>query len=290
MVKKLSMRTRADLSMLVVSFIWGATFVVVKNALADIGTFLFVGIRFTLAFLVLTALSHRDVFRIRFSTFKVGSLIGVFLLIGYAFQTLGLRYTTSSNAGFITGVSVVLVPIIYALLHRKKPSAKTIIIVLLAAIGLFLLSVPWGTFNLARGDFLVLIGAFGFALHIIYVDMYSHQHNAVAITSVQVLFVGLICLLIGLTFEPLPIRLTYNAMFAIIVTAVFATAIAFLAQNHLQQFSTPTDFAIVLASEPVFAALAGYIWAGERLSKQAMVGAGLILLAMQLAIVFKKKG
>lgn len=290
MVKKLSMRTRADLSMLVVSFIWGATFVVVKNALADIGTFLFVGIRFSLAFLVLAALSHRDVFRIKFSTIKIGSLLGIFLFIGYAFQTLGLRFTTSSNAGFITGVSVVLVPIIYALLHRKKPAIGTVIIVLIAAVGLFLLSVPWGSFHLAKGDFLVLIGAFGFAFHIIYVDLYSHQHNSVAITSVQVLFVGLVCLLIGLGFEPLPTRLTYNAMFAIIVTAVFATAIAFLAQNYLQQFSTPTDFAIVLASEPVFAALAGFVWAGERLSHQAMVGAGLILLSMLLAIVLKKKG
>ncbi len=290
MGRNISMRTRADLSMLVVSFIWGATFVVVKNALADIGTFLFVGIRFTLAFLILTALSHRDVFKIRFSAIKFGSLLGVFLFVGYAFQTLGLRYTTSSNAGFITGVSVVLVPIIYALLHRKKPPARTIIIVIMAAVGLFLLSVPWGSFHLGRGDFFVLIGAFGFALHIIYVDVYSHQFNSVAITSVQVLFVGLVCLLIGLLFEPLPSRLTYNAIFAIIVTAVFATAIAFLAQNYLQQFSTPTDFAIVLASEPVFAALAGFIWAGERLSTQAMIGAGLILLAMQLAIVLRKKG
>lgn len=290
MGRNITMRTRADLSMLVVSFIWGATFVVVKNALADIGTFLFVGIRFTLAFLILTALSHRDVFKIRFSAIKYGCLLGVFLFIGYAFQTLGLRYTTSSNAGFITGVSVVLVPIIYALLHRKKPPARTIIIVIIAAVGLFLLSVPWGSFHLARGDFFVLIGAFGFALHIIYVDVYSHQFNSVAITSVQVLFVGLVCLLIGLIFEPFPSRFTYNAIFAIIVTAVFATAIAFLAQNYLQQFSTPTDFAIVLASEPVFAALAGFIWAGERLSTQAMIGAGLILLAMQLAIVLKKKG
>ncbi|MEQ8200825.1 MAG: DMT family transporter [Syntrophomonadaceae bacterium] len=289
MDRKFSMRTRADLSMLVVAFIWGATFVIVKNALADIGAFLFVGIRFTLAFLVLAALSHRDMFKIRLSTVKAGSLLGFFLFIGYVFQTLGLRYTTSSNAGFITGVSVVLVPIIYALLNRRKPPARTVAVVLLATAGLFLLSVPWGSFALAYGDFLVLIGAFGFTLHIVYVDIHSHQHNAMAITGVQVLFVGLVCLGLWLLFEPLPEHLTYNAAFALIVTAVFATALAFLAQNYLQRFSTPTDFAIVLASEPVFAALAGYLWAGERLSSQAMVGAGLILAAMLLAIVLKKK-
>lgn len=289
MDRKISMRTRADLTMLVVSFIWGATFVIVKNALADIGPFLFVGVRFTLAFLVLAALSHRDMFKMNLSTVKAGALLGFFLFIGYIFQTLGLGHTTSSNAGFITGVSVVLVPIIYALLNRKKPGGRTISIVLLATAGLFLLSVPWGNFNLAYGDFLVLIGAFGFAMHIIYVDRHSHQHNAMAITGVQVLFVGLVCLAFGLFFEPMPGRLTYNAVFALVVTAVFATALAFLAQNYLQRFSTPTDFAVVLASEPVFAALAGYMWAGERLSSQAQVGAGLILVAMLLAILLKKR-
>ncbi|MDD4776500.1 MAG: DMT family transporter [Syntrophomonas sp.] len=289
MNRNFSMRTKADLTMLGVSFVWGATFVIVKNALADIGPFLFVGLRFILAFLVLIALSHRDMFKMNLSTLKTGSLLGLFLFIGYIFQTLGLKATTSSNAGFITGVSVVLVPIIYALLNRERPAPRTIFIVLLATIGLFLLSVPWGSFNLAYGDFLVLIGAFGFALHIIYVDRHSHRHNAMAITGVQVLFVGLVCLGLGLTCEPWPSHFTFNALLAIVITAVFATALAFLAQNYLQRFSTPTDFAVVLASEPVFAALAGYLWAGERLSRQAQIGAALILAAMLLAILLKKR-
>jgi len=282
------MRTRADLSMLMVALIWGTTFVIVKNALADIGPFWFVGIRFTLAFLVLAALSYRDIIKIRRSTVSVGCLLGLFLFIGYVFQTIGLKYTTSSNAGFITGVSVVLVPIIYSLLHKKKPSAKTVLTVIIAAIGLFLISFPLGSFTLAYGDFLVLIGAFGFALHIIYVDYYSHQHNALAITGIQVLFAGLLCLAIALVVEPIPSKITFNAMFAIVVTAVFATALAFFLQNSLQKYSTPTRFAVVLASEPVFAGLAGYLWAGDRLTRLGLVGAALILGAMLLSILFKK--
>ncbi len=282
------MRTRADLSMLMVAFIWGTTFVIVKNALVDIGPFLFVGIRFSLAFLVLAALSYRDIIRIRRSTVSVGCLLGLFLFIGYVFQTIGLKYTTSSNAGFITGVSVVLVPIIYSLLHKKKPSAKTVLTVIIAAVGLFLISVPLGSFTLAYGDFLVLIGAFGFALHIIYVDYYSHQHNALAITGIQVLFVGLLCLAIALVVEPIPAKITFNAMFAIVITAVFATALAFFLQNYLQKYSTPTRFAVVLASEPVFAALVGCLWAGEQLTRLGLVGAALILGAMLLSILFRK--
>lgn len=282
------MRTRADSSMLMVAFIWGITFVIVKNALADIGPLLFVGIRFTLAFLVLAAISFRDVIKISRATVSDGCLLGLFLFIGYGFQTLGLQYTTSSNAGFITGVSVVLVPIIYALLYRKRPAAKTVFTIIIAAIGLFLISVPLDTFTLSYGDLLVLVGAFGFALHIIYVDYHSYKHNALAITGVQILFVGLLCLAIGLVTEPIPPRITFNAMFAIIVTAVLATSLSFLLQNYMQQYSTPTRFAIVLASEPVFAALAGYVWAGERLTRLALVGAALILAAMLISIIFKK--
>jgi len=288
MLKNLSLRTRADVIMLIVACIWGTAFVIVKNALTDIGPFLFLGMRFLLAFLALAALSFQNLFNIRRHTVSVGCLLGLFLFIGYVFQTLGLKYTTSSNAGFITGVSVVLVPIMYCLLHRERPSLVTTITVVLAAIGLFLISVPAGSLTLTYGDFLVLIGAFGFALHILYVDRYSHQHNAMAVTGIQLLFVGLICMFIGCIIEPWPQRLTFNALSAIIVTAVFATALAFLLQNYLQKYSTPTRFAIVLTTEPVFAALAGYMWAGERLSHQGFVGAALILLAMLLSIILKK--
>ena len=289
MLRKLSMHTKADLAMLIVCIIWGTAFVVVKNALADIGPILFVGLRFSLAFLALAAVSYKDIIKIRRSTISSGCLLGIFLFIGYAFQTVGLKYTTSSNSGFITGVSVVLVPIIYSLLYKKKPSLITIITVIMAAVGLFLISVPKGSITISYGDLLVLVGAFGFALHIIYVDYYSHQHNAMAITGIQVLVVGLLCMAIGCVFEPIPARITFNAMFAIIVTAVFATALAFLLQNYLQKYSTPTRFAIVFASEPVFAALAGYLWAGERLNRLGLVGAGLILLAMFITILFRKK-
>ena len=285
----MSWRTRADLSMLLVSCIWGLTFVIVKKALLDIGPFLFVGIRFFLAFWILAALSYKDIIKIRRSTLGAGALLGLFLFVGYIFQTLGLQFTTSSNAGFITGVSVVLVPILYALLHHRKPALITIVMVIMAAVGLFMISVPPGSWTLAYGDLLVLVGAFGFALHIIYVDYYSHRHNALAITGVQVLFVGLLCLAIGLATEPIPAQFSSTAIFALIVTAVFATALAFLLQNYMQKHSTPTDFAVILSTEPVFAALGGYMWAGDRLSPLGLYGAGLILLAMLLSITVKKR-
>ncbi|MGR6835648.1 DMT family transporter [Syntrophomonas erecta] len=286
---KISCRNRAELSMLLVALIWGTTFVLVKSALSDIGPFLFLGLRFLIAFGVIALLSYRSLIHIQFSTLAAGSLLGVFLFIGYIFQTVGLKYTTSSNAGFITGVNVVLVLIIYAILYRIRPAATTILTVVMAIIGLYFMSFQADTLTLSYGDLLVLVCAVAFALHIVFVDRYSHQHNPVAITAVQILFVGVVCLIIGLLYEPWPDHFTPNAVNAILITSVLATSLAFLLQNAMQKYSTPTRFAVILTMEPVFAALAGYLWAGEILSPRALAGAGLILLSM-LVSIFSRPG
>ncbi|HWP98033.1 MAG TPA: DMT family transporter [Syntrophomonadaceae bacterium] len=288
-MNRFSKRTQAELSMLMVAFIWGATFVVVKDALRDIGPFLFLGLRFILAFLALAVLSFENIRKLRPGTWASGALLGLFLFIGYVNQTIGLKYTTASNAGFITGFSVILVPIIYCLINRCWPSFRTVVTVVTAAAGLFLLSFQGKTLSLALGDFLVLICAFGFAFHIVFVDRYSHQHNAVAITGVQILFTGVLCLSIGLVVEPWPVHFSGQALLAIAVTALLATALAFLAQNYLQKFSTPTRFAIVLTTEPVFAAVTAYFLGGEMLSRQGMAGGGLIVLSMLISILTRRE-
>jgi drug/metabolite transporter (DMT)-like permease len=287
-LSKFSHRTQAELAILLVAVIWGVTFVVVKEALADIGPFLFLAIRFILAFIVLALLSFHNIRQIRRSTVLAGCLLGFFLFIGYIFQTVGLQYTTSSNAGFITGLSVVLVPVFHSIMLRKWPVLITVVTVILAASGLFLMSVPAGSFSLSYGDLLVLICAFGFALHIVFVDKYSYRHNAVAITGVQILFVGLVSLVMGLFIEPIPASISANTVVAIFITAVFATALAFLIQNALQKYSTPSRFAVVLTTEPVFAALAGFLWAGEVFTIRTLIGAGLILFSMLVSITTRK--
>jgi len=180
------------------------------------------------------------------------------------------------------------VPIMFYIKNRLWPDWQTALTVIMAAVGLFLLSVPAGKFVLEYGDLLVLVCAFGFALHIVFVSKYSYRHNAVAITGVQILFVGILCLVIGLSTETMPQHMGTDTILAIIVTSVFATSLAFLLQNYLQKFSTPTRFAVVLTSEPVFAALAGFIWAHEILTSRAYIGAVLILLAMLLSILLRK--
>ncbi|MGI6453935.1 MAG: DMT family transporter [Syntrophomonadaceae bacterium] len=285
----ISKRTQAELSMLFVGFVWGTTFVVVKNALVNIGPFLFLGLRFIIAFLFLALLSFNSIKKVDRNTVLCGCLLGFFLFLGYSFQTVGLQYTTSSNAGFITGLSVILVPLIYSILHRALPPLSSILTALMATVGLYLMSVASYSIKLAYGDFLILLCAFGFAWHIVLVDLYSYRFNAIAITGMQVLFVGVLCIIIGLLVEPWPQKFTLDLWGAVIVTAFFATALAFLLQNALQKYSTPTRFAVILTSEPVFAAVAGNLWADEILSPRALVGASLILIAMLIAILTQKE-
>ncbi len=289
MLKRLDKGLQADLGMLMVALVWGATFVITKQALLDIGPFMFLGIRFLLAFLVLVLLSFGHLRKINKQTVLTGIFIGFFLFVGYIFQTVGLQYTTSSNAGFITGLSVVLVPLLYHLLERSVPHWSTLLSAATAALGLFLMSVPAGSFRPGYGDLLVLGCAVGFAVHIILVDRYSHNFGATAITAVQIFTVGILCLAIGLVVEPGRIVLTVPVIKAILITSIFATSLAFLIQNAMQKYSTPTRFAVVLAMEPVFAGVAGYWWAGEVLSSRAYLGALLILLAMLIAILIARK-
>ncbi len=260
----------------------------VKDALYEIGPFLFLGLRFLLAFIILAALAWHSMKIIRITTVSYGCLLGIFLLAGYVFQTVGLKYTTASNAGFISGINVVLVPIIYTIFQRTLPELKTILTVLAALAGLFFLSFPSNSLRLSYGDFLVLLSAFGFAFHIVCVDRFSHHHNAVAITAVQILFVGIMSLIVGLSSEPWPGHISARLGGDLLVTSVFATSLAFLMQNALQKYSTPTRFAIVLTTEPVFAAVVAYIWAGESFTYRALGGAALILGSMLISILTRK--
>lgn len=286
---RLNKRWQSDISMLVVSLIWGTTFVVVKDALNDIGPFWFIGLRFIIAFFTLAIVTRLGFRSIGSATWYSGAVLGLFLFIGYASQTIGLKYTTATNAGFITGVSVVLVPIIYSILTRHWPAFSTIVTVATAITGLFLLSFQYSYTRLASGDLLIMICALGFSLHIVYVDRYSHKHNPVAITAVQILLVGILSIIIGMALEPWPVVFTYRAGAAIVVTSIFATALAFLVQNFMQKYSTPTRFAIVLTTEPIFTALTAYIWAGETLSRQGLAGGGIIILSMIISILTRKE-
>ncbi|CAG9608228.1 DMT family transporter [Pseudoneobacillus rhizosphaerae] len=284
--------TFADLSLLIVAFIWGTTFVLVQNAISTMEPFAFNSFRFFIAFVILflsLLLFQRK--QLQFLSKRIvisGFLLGFWLFLGYATQTLGLLYTTSSKAGFITGLSVVLVPFFSFLLLKQKPSFPAVIGVSIATVGLFLLTMT-DIAALNIGDFFVLICAFGFAMHIIFTGKYSEQFPTLLLTTIQILTVSILSMISSFIFEDfnemlkLSIISSQSVIIALIVTSVFATALAFFAQTSFQKYTTPTRVALIFAMEPVFAAIAGYYWANERLSISAIMGCLFIFLGMVFA-------
>lgn len=269
----------ADISLLAVAIVWGYTFVAIKDALASVTPFNFIAIRFIISLFLLCVVFRKTLRRLTRSEARGGMVIGIFLFLAYAFQTTGLKYTTASNAGFITGFSVVLVPVFSAMLLKSKPEPESVAGVILAAAGLFLLSYN-GSFSLNKGDLLVLFCAVSVAFHILTVGYYSGKGSAVRITIVQVAAVTLLSGICALVFEKPQLPSGSTAWSALVVTSVFATVGAYLVQNTMQRFTSPTHTALIFSGEPVFAGLFGYWLLGEHLAMTAVAGCGLILAGM----------
>jgi len=280
-MRKIPMRWRAEIYLLLIAFIWGSTFILVKGALGFIGPYTFLALRFILASLFLTIVSYQHLYRISWAEIKAGLVLGFFLTVGFVFQTVGLQYTSASNAAFITGLSVVMVPIIISIYTTSLPTWGTTCGITLASIGLFLLSIT-DAFRVSYGDILVLGAAFGFASHIVVVDRYSPRYNTVNLAVVQISVVGLACMAVGLIQEPWPPVINAPVIEALVITVVFGTALAFLVQNTLQRYTTPTRTAIIFITEPIFGAAFAHFWAGEVLSSRALVGCALIISGMLL--------
>jgi drug/metabolite transporter (DMT)-like permease len=288
----------ADVSLLLVAFVWGTTFVLVQNAIAFLEPFSFNGVRFFLAaFLLggwLVIFEREQLRKINKKLLISGAIMGLFLFIGYAFQTIGLLYTTSSKAGFITGLSVVMVPVFSLMLLKTKPGLNAIIGVSIATAGLYLLTMT-DKVSLNIGDAYVLICAVGFALHIIFTGKYSSKYPALLLTVIQVSTVAVLSVIFAVFTEnwqqafETGVLLKTNVVTALIVTSLFATAIAFFAQTAFQKYTTPTRVALIFAMEPVFAAAAGFMWANERLSYSALTGCLLIFAGMVFAEIPAKK-
>ncbi|WP_206811012.1 DMT family transporter [Paradesulfitobacterium ferrireducens] len=275
-------RYLADLSLIGVTLVWGATFVVVKRAITDLPPFPFLAIRFGLAFLSLLPFVWLQRRHLNKRTVFQGLALGIFLFAGYAWQTIGLQYTTASNAGFITGMSVVLVPALVTVSTKSLPRPGMMLGIASAAIGLALLSLGEG-YVLNRGDAMVLLCAFSFALHIFLVGRYAPEGNATVLAAVQILAVSILSAGASFILPQPPLIFSGSAWFGLLLTAIPATSLAFFLQTKMQQFTTPTHTAIIFSSEPVFSAVFAYFLAGEVLSDRGLLGAALVLSGMLLA-------
>ena len=282
-------RLQADLSLVLCSIMWGATFVIVKDALLDSSALVFMAVRFTLGALLMAPLYRRALREMDRAELWAGVICGASLFGGFVFQTQGLVTTTASKGAFITGASVAMVPILLLVFWRRSTSVAVWAGVVAAFVGVYLLTVPSGAKqSLVIGDFLVLIGSVSFALQIIFVSLYGARHSAGAIGFLQIATVATLSLcalpIAEVTHVQAP-RLHLSTMFvaAVLITAVFTTAVAFTVQVWAQQFTAATHAALIYALEPVVTAVTSRIFQGEHLGRRALCGAALILIGIVLA-------
>jgi len=276
-------RYRWEAALIGVSLIWGATFTVVKDDVARMPPFLFIGIRFALAALVLAAIGAFRGLTSREA--KAGVITGLALFAGYAFQTVGLQYTTASNAGFITGMFVVFTPVIGTLVFRKLPSTAASIGVILATLGLVLLAMPSG-FHLRKGDALEVMTAIMFAIHILLISRFGRDIPSLRFAATQIATAAVVALIWSGIAEHAAPPSSGNVWGGIVLTGVLATAIAFLVQTRAQREIPPTRTAVILTAEPVFAGIFGFWLAGDRLGARGYVGAVLIVAGILVAELF----
>jgi drug/metabolite transporter (DMT)-like permease len=288
MPHRLSDSTIAHLLLLAVVIIWGATFVLVKDALKDASPLLFNLLRMGLAFIALAVVNRRQLRHITRKSLITSFVVGIFLAAGYQFQTAGLALTTPAKSGFITGLVVVFVPIFTVLPALRSPNTPaprwtTAIGVLLAFIGLLLLTTPAGTSchnlfaSIGPGDLLTLACAVAFAAHLIAL---SHASSQVPTGQLATLQIGAAAALMAITL-PLGghphLAITPRLLIALAVTSLLATAAAFTIQSWAQQHIPATHTAILLTLEPVFAGLTSFLVLHERLGRRSLCGAALIL-------------
>lgn len=282
-------RLQADLALAVCSFLWGITFVIVQSALDDASVLAFMLVRFTVAAVLMAVIYRRDLRALTMPEFRAGFQIGLLMFIGFSFQTAGLLSTTPSNAAFITGFGVVLIPVFLALFWRRRINVWVWAGAVVSFAGLYGLTVPAsGISGLHRGDLLVLACSVAFAFHIIYIGKAIRRFSVGALSFLQVATTAVLSLpalgIAGATGIELPRwHATTRLLVAVFVTAVLSTALAFSIQVWAQQHTTPTHTALILTLEPVFAALTSFVVLGERLGGRALTGMALILVGILFA-------
>lgn len=279
---------KAHILLIFVTFVWGSTFVVVKNALADSSPLLLNAVRTVLAAVALGVIFRKELPKITRGALWAGFEIGTCLWLGYEFQTVGLKYTSASKSAFLTGISMVLVPVLLAVFWRRRINRWTLGGVVAAFIGLYLLTVPAGQGGLDfasealtsmnRGDLLTLVCALAFAVQIVFVGRSALRFPFAQIVVIEIA----VCAAWMVVSVPLAehdafIRWTPPVIEMLVICGLLGTVLAFAVQAWAQQFTPPTHTALIFSLEPVFAGVTSYFVLGERLGWRGGLGAGMIL-------------
>ncbi|MCU1716427.1 DMT family transporter [Pseudomonas sp. 5P_3.1_Bac2] len=288
-----SQALRADLLMLITAMIWGTVFVAQSLGMESIGPFLYSGLRFGLAAVILLPVLHllqrndTSVAPVNRQMLRGGILMGLALALGINLQQVGLMFTSVTNSGFITGLYVIVVPLL-GLFIGQKTGMGIWLGACLAVVGMFLLSVGEG-FHVASGDWLQLAGAVVWGMHVLMVGVFAKRHDPLRLALVQFITCAVISLLLAVIFETIEWQSIVAAAPAILYGGIFGVAVGFTLQVVAQKHAIASHAAIIFSLEAVFAAIAGAWLLGEALHMRGYIGCALMFAGMLLAQLWPKK-
>jgi drug/metabolite transporter (DMT)-like permease len=281
------MRLKADLTLLIVSIFWGSAFVAQRVAGQMGSVYLFNGVRYLLAAVIVLPFAMRanrassPTYPISREQFQWMFIAGFVLFLGSALQQLGVVYTTAGNAGFITSLYVVLVPIVLFIIWREKAHWVSIIAVVLAGVGAFFLSTG-GTFEVRAGDVLELVSALFWTLHVVILGKYASKFQAISFSVGQLIVCGILNVGVGIFVER-SMPLNFPLLGAIVYTSLLSLGLCYTLQIWAQRHTPPADAALILSLESVFAVLSGWLVLDERLAEVQIFGCVLIFVAVLLS-------
>jgi len=287
--------------LLLVTLLWGATFTIVKESLNDSSPLLFISVRFSIAALILLPFVFKNLQEFNFNSVRAGLVLGVLLFFPFATQTIGLKYTTATKSGFLTGSLVVMIPIFQLLIEKRKPTKGAMIGVLFVFIGIMFLSSGGNSLlsflndigkNFNIGDAFTLTCAVLFAIHVVYLDIYSRNENIFVLFSVQIIVTAVLASLFtfisaGLNYEQVKFHLSNKLIFGFLYTAIFATLITTAIQTKYQKAVSPTKAGLIYSFEPIFAAVTAFFVLNEKITNFGLVGCLLIFLGLVSSEIFE---
>ena len=279
-------RVGVELALVAVAAVWGGTFVMVKDAVSRYPLYAFLGWRFAVAVVAFLAIFPKTLTRFRRGTVRTGILAGAFLTLGYVFQTWGLQdpHTSASQAAFITGMFVVFTPVLQVVVLRRAPRPAAVGGVVAAVAGLWLLTGA-SSGGWSAGSTRLLLCAVAYSAHMIVLGGVGRDHDARALTLVQLAVTGVACGAVSIVTERAPLPTDPTVIGALVVTGVFASAVAFAVQTYAQRHLSPTRTALILIMEPVFGGVFGYVFAHDVLGVAGWLGAALIFSGMVVSEV-----
>ena len=285
---------RADFLMLITAMIWGSGFVAQRVGMDNIGPFLFTGLRFALGALVLLPLllrqgrgpARHEPFLKR-SMLLGGLCMGLALTLGINLQQVGLLFTSVTNSGFITGLYVIVVPLL-GLIIGQRTGMGTWLGAILAVVGMALLSIG-DDFTVASGDWLQLAGAFVWGVHVLLVSFFVGRHDAIRLAFIQFVTCSVVSLILAVLFEEISLGNIWLSMPALIYGGLFAVGVGYTLQVVAQKHAIASHAAIILSLEAVFAAIAGALFLDESLSLRGYLGCALMFIGMLAAQLWPRK-